>query len=305
VPLGQIEEVLRSGRSPQGKTVAIAEYLDAHETAGLGDPVRLYVLAPFDDIRDAFDRLVDQAIEANRPHISDLDMQTELYQRYLAYGYVYKVAEDLVRKGLPEDWKPDDASVAEPERDEAEPKLIPLWAYFSGKSNSAPVLYEKAKVVTYLIDMSWRDALILAGPIRSSCVRWEEEQARSIISETAALLIRIVDEIAFSAMGAEWSDEFMEALIEFVGQDLQGRGIQPATFAELLNERLTEYAGYPKWVAGKGEAAKGTLFWEFGKKVAAVLGIGKSALFQVILTNGLIESLAEWRLPELLRGSAG
>jgi hypothetical protein len=118
-------------------------------------------------------------------------------------------------------------------------------------------------------------------------------------------LIRVVDEVAFRELGAELSDEFMEALVDFVRRDLKGKGIQPAAFAELLKERLSEYAGYPKWVFGKGESAKGTLFWEFGKKVAVVLGIGNSALFQVILTNVLMESLSDWRLPELLRGAEG
>ncbi len=41
VPLGQIEDVLRSSSSSQEKTVAIVECLDAHENIGLGDPVRL------------------------------------------------------------------------------------------------------------------------------------------------------------------------------------------------------------------------------------------------------------------------
>ncbi|MGO9123580.1 MAG: hypothetical protein ACLP6G_01695 [Terriglobales bacterium] len=306
MPLGQVEEILRSGTTPREMTAAIAEYLDTHSTVGLGDPVRLYVLAPFDDVRDAFDCLVEQAVEANRLYISDLEMQTELYQRYVAYGYVYKVAEDLVRRGLPEDWKPNDADVAEPDGDEAKPKLIPLWAYFYGKHNSAPVLYEKAKVITSLIDTVWTDELILATPIRAqdrnSWVRLDEAQVRGIIAETAALFIRIVDEIAFSALSDESSIELTEALIEFVGRDLQGRGVQPAAFAELLKERLTEYAGYPKWVFGKGESAKGTLFWEFGKKVASVLGIGKSTVFQMILANVLLRSLADWRLAELLRG---
>jgi hypothetical protein len=259
-------------------------------------------------MRDAFDCLVEQAIEANRRYISDLEMQAELYKRYIAYGYVYKVSEDLVRKGLPADWKPDDAGVAGPERDGCGAQVEPLWVYFCGKPNSQPVLYEKAKVLTSLIEMVWSTALILAAPLRDhekgSCIRLEQEQARSIISETAALLIRVVDEVAFSALGPESSDEFMEAPVEFVGLDLQGRGVQRATFAQLLEERLTEYAGYRKWVPGRGENTKGTLFWEFGKKVADIVGVGNDPVFNVLLTNVLMRSLAEWRTAELLRGVA-
>jgi hypothetical protein len=200
---------------------------------------------------------------------------------------------------------PDEASVPKPHREEAKPKSISVWAYFGGKHNSPTVLYEKARVVASMIDMEWSGVLILSVPARShdknSWKRLEEEQGRTIISETAALFIRIVDETAFSALGAKSSDEFMEALIEFVARDLQARGIEPVIFAELLRERLVEYAGYSKWVPKTGESAKGTLFWEFGKKVSAVLDIGKSATFQLILANVLLQSLTRWRLHELLR----
>lgn len=215
VPLGLIESILRSSNPPQEKTVAIAEYLDSHETAGLGDPVRLYVLAGFDDICKAFDDLSQMAIDANRQYIADVEMQSELYRRFMAYGYVYRVAEELVLQGLPVDWKSDDAGVAT-EQGEADSEPIPLWAYFRGKDNTAPVLFEKAKVVARLIDSVWSDGLVLSAPIRARDVsptgRLEEDQARRVIAENAVLFLRIVDEVAFSAMGADLSDEFIDAL---------------------------------------------------------------------------------------------
>jgi hypothetical protein len=307
VPLGQIEDVLRSSKSPREKTVAIAECLDTHETIGLGDPVRLYVLAAFDDISRALDDFSQMAIEANRLYMGDVEIQSELYRRYVAYGYVYGIAEELVLQGLPVDWKSDDAIVATPERGEADSEPIPLWAYFHGKSNTAPVLFEKAKVVTHLIDTVWSDGLILSAPIRAqdanSLGRFEEDQARRVIAENAALFLRIVDEIAFSALGADLAEEFSEALADFVRRDVQGRGVQPESFAQCLNERLAEYADYSKWVPTKGESAKGTLFWEFAKKVADIVGIGRSALFNLLLTSSILETLTMWRLSELLKGA--
>lgn len=309
VPLGHIEDALRSGSSPQEKTVAIAEYIDAHETIGLSDTVRLYVLAPFGDVHSAFDDLLEIALEANRAFIDDnVEMQSELYSRYMAYGYAYRVAEELVAGDLPADWKPSQSntSAEEPGGPETRSEPIPPWAYFHGKSNTASVLCEKAKVVAHLIDTTWNDALVLSAPIRAECTgpraRLEEEQARRIMAENAALFLRIVDEVSFSALGAELSDKFIETLAEFVALELQGRGLKAENFAGVLKERLAEYAGYLKWVPGRGESAKGTLLWEFAKKVADILCIGKSALFSLLLSNVLLESLTEWRLPELLRG---
>ena len=309
IPLGQIESILCSSMPPQEKTAAVAEYLDSHETVGLGDPVRLYVLASFDEIRGAFDDLSQLAIDANRPYIGDLEMQSELYCRYIAYGYVYRIAEELVLQGLPADWKSDDASLAAPEPvgDGSEP--TPLWIYFQGKPNTAPVLFEKAKIITRLIDTIWSDGLILSAPIRgrdvNSVGRLEEDQARKVISENAALFLRIVDEIAFLALGADLSDEFMDALIAFVERDVTGRGVQPELFAKCLKERRTEYADYSRWVPTKNESGKGTLLWEFAKKIADIVGIGGNAIFNSLLTYSLVEMLATWRLRELLQGADG
>jgi len=307
VPLGHIEDVLRSDSSSPEKTVAIAEYLDTHRTVGLGDPVRLYVLAPFDEVRTAFVDLTEMAVEANRPfRDNDAEVQSDLYSRYMAYGYVYRIAEEVVEGGFPDDWKRTERSTEEREQVETNSQPTPLWDYFYGKNNTGPTLYEKAKVLTHLIHTTWDQALVLSAPIRAEGTgpppRLEEEQARRIMAENAALFLRIVDEISFSALGAELSDEFIETLTEFVVLDLQGRGLRRESFTGILEERLAEYAGYLKWVPGKGESARGTLFWEFANKVADILGVGKSALFNMLLANLLLESLTEWRLPDLLRG---
>jgi hypothetical protein len=306
VPLGPIESVLRSSKSAQEKTTEIAEYLDNHEAVGLGDPVRLYVLASFDEICRAFDDLSRIAIDANRQYISDPDMQSELYRRFMAYGYVYRVAEELVLHGLPANWESDDTGPATSEHGEACSEMTPLWAYFHGKDNTAPVLFEKAKVVASLIDSVWSDGLVLSAPIRtqdiSSKGRLEDDQARRVIAENAALFLRIVDEIAFTAMGADLSDGFIDALMEFVAKDALGRGVDPETFARCLDERLAEYAGYRKWLPAKGESARGTLFWEFGKRIADIIGIGRDAVFNLLLTHTIMNTLAMWQLHELLKG---
>ena len=81
---------------------------------------------------------------------------------------------------------------------------------------------------------------------------------------------------------------------------LEEKGIDPTCFLELLNKRYEEYAHYQKWLPKKGEGSKGTLFWEFGKKVATILCVGQSIIFQTALTNSLLECFACWQLNKLL-----
>ena len=149
--------------------------------------------------------------------------------------------------------------------------------------------------------MVWDAGLVLAAS-NDAQIRLTEDHARCVFSETAILFIRVLDEIAFGALGAELSEEFMDSFIESIGRALEGRGMQPESFDELLSQRIAEYSGYAKWIPAKGESSRGTLFWEFGKKVADIRGIGESAVFNLYLTNMLMGSLVEWRLAELLRG---
>jgi hypothetical protein len=304
VPLGRIDELLRSSLSSQEKTVAIAEFLDTHEMIGLGDPARLYVVAQFSVVRQVFDDFVAHAIELNGPLGGDVGVQTELYHRHLAYGYVYKVAEELVSGGLPGGWKAADEIIAEPTNNEVPPPdPVPLWSYFRGRGNSAPVLFEKARVVTSLVEMVWNSGLILAASADDQ-IRLTEDHARCVFSETAILFIRVLDETAFGALDAELSEEFMDDFAESVGRTLEGKGVQPERFAEVLSDRIEEYSGYARWIPAKGESSRGTLFWEFATKVCEVLGMAKSATFNLLLTNVLMKSLAEWQLAELLRDAA-
>jgi tetrahydromethanopterin S-methyltransferase subunit G len=304
VPLGKVDEILHSSLSPQEKTALIANYLDEHETIGLGDPARFYVFAPFNVVRQILADFVAEAINLNGPFRSELDFQTELYSRHLAYGYVHRVAEELVSGGLPVDWKATEGTAEKLAKDEMRPPdSIPPWAEFCGKGNSRFILYEKANVVTSLVEMVWDSGLILAATTDDQ-IRLTEEHARCVFSETAILFIRVLDEIAFGALGAAVSEEFMEAFVECVGQALEGRGVHPERFAEVLSPRIAEYSRYTKWIPAKRESSRGTLFWEFGKKVADDFGIVKSAVFNLLLTNVLMGSLVEWRLVELLRGVA-
>jgi hypothetical protein len=86
---------------------------------------------------------------------------------------------------------------------------------------------------------------------------------------------------------------------------LRDKGIEPRSFQELLGKRYEEYAHYQKWLPEKGEGSKGTLFWEFAKKVATILCVGQSIIFQTFLTKLLLGKIVGWNLDKLLPEQEG
>ena len=98
VAVGGVEEMLRSDKASRKRTEVIANFLDDHDSVGLGEPVRPYVIAPFDELRDAFQQFVAGVMSTNSIPPDELDSQTEICARLIAYGYVYRVAEELVRQ---------------------------------------------------------------------------------------------------------------------------------------------------------------------------------------------------------------
>ncbi len=66
-----------------------------------------------------------------------------------------------------------------------------------------------------------------------------------------------------------------------------------------LPNTATIERGYPK----ETRALAGTLFWEYAKKVVDILGVGKDAVFNTLLTSLLMRSLVRWNVPELLQGN--
>lgn len=298
VPLGQVDEIMRSDRPSTEKIEAIAQHLDTHDAVGLGNPVKLYTLSPFGELVRAFDELVEAAMKSNPMPSDELDSQFEVYARLIAYGYVYKVAEDLVGEGIP-------GSGGEPE----ENKGSQGWASFHGKPNTKEVLREKARLVARLIEMDWDKGLVIAAIMKGNSdvpeVRLGEEEARCVLVETAALLIRIVDEIAFGTLAPETREVFMDELEISVGRALESKGVELTEFARVFTERMSEYSRYRKWVAGENEAAKDTLFWEYSKKIGAIVNIEEHLFFTVGLTNFLLRSLERWELKEILTSKIG
>lgn len=94
-----VSEILKQGTQPQEKIITIAEYLDSHGHVGLGEPIRPYLLAPMEKIAEVFDAIVRAFLSGIGIDEDDYDLQFELKARAIAFGYVYRVAEELVTYG--------------------------------------------------------------------------------------------------------------------------------------------------------------------------------------------------------------
>ena len=177
-----------------------------------------------------------------------------------------------------------------------------ILEYFRGKTNTKDVLEEKAKIVAHFIIHNCDSGLVVATALKDTTpeIRLGEEEARQAGTETAALLLTLVDRLAVEFLGSNNRDVFMNALEAGVADALQDKGVEPGAFQELVYKRYEEYSHYRKWVPKGDEGAKGTLFWEFGMKVATILCVGQSIIFQALLTNLLMEKIVRWKINELL-----
>ena len=184
---------------------------------------------------------------------------------------------------------------------------IEVWPEYLGKPNSQPILREKANIVSRLIEIA-----IDVGMIAKSFVEETGSASRptpDLIgslraeAETAALLILIIDEMASRCLSYRDKAYFMAQLGAFVGQVIEQRGLlEAAAFEKLSESRRVEYATYKQWIAGEGQTAKGTVLWEYAKKVALTLGVGENALFKMTLSILLAKQIRRWNVVELLRG---
>jgi hypothetical protein len=103
------------------------------------------------------------------------------------------------------------------------------------------------------------------------------EDYGTIILEFQYLFIHVIDRAACMLLPEEECDIFMEALrlsivSANIGKSLKGMDEKSKKDAEsheinLLNLRNTEYAAYKKLSPDDNEGTKGTLLWEFGKKI--------------------------------------
>jgi hypothetical protein len=178
------------------------------------------------------------------------------------------------------------------------------WETFRGKQNTDEVLGEKAIALVTLISSSLNVGLSFISGISDThpeiCLG--EDETLKVMTETAALWLRVVEEYTVAHLSAASRDEFMDAVVAGVCRTIAEKCREPEPFTRLLLERYDVYGTYRKWLPGDGEGAKGTLLWEFAKQVSNIVGMKKDALFNVLLTKLVLEHLTRCNLRELLKG---
>jgi hypothetical protein len=178
----------------------------------------------------------------------------------------------------------------------------PLWTRYSGRPNTTELIREKAQVVAKLISMLLDTGESLAPKMLIPPPEFGAREKILAKAEIAAYCLYIVDNFAFKLLSPSERDELMSTLEEHTIENLGEMGMNRSEFVSLVQARYAEYSTYKKWVAKPDESSKGTLTWEFAKKVAAILGLGKHALFNVALSTLIGEHLKRIDLPTLLKG---
>ena len=189
-----------------------------------------------------------------------------------------------------------------------DPNECMKWEFFRGKQNTDTVLGEKAIALVALISSSLNFSIPFISELGDMWpqIRLGEDETLKVMTENAALWLRVFDEDTFNLLPAASRDHFMDAVVAgvrwTVAERCREKCREPGPFAQLLQERYEAYTTYLKWLPGDGEGAKDTLLWEFAKQVSNIVGIGGNALFMVPLTNLVLAHLIQCNIPGLLRG---
>lgn len=118
--------------------------------------------------------------------------------------------------------------------------------------------------------------------------------------EELMFYLHMIDRTAFVESTFERRRSFMDDLVgataavlwsNFAGDS--GRQEFAAFFASLYNARQKEYATYEPPRGEKDGSQKGTILWEYGKRMSALITPNKSAMRTVILGNLAMQYLSE------------
>ncbi len=216
--------------------------------------------------------------------------------------------------------------------EERNPEAGKLWNRFKGMVNTDEVLIEKAKALApLLVDLISEYTKSLFEELKKEKERKiDDEKIGEVFFEMALFNRHYVDRIAFQYLGAEKRNVFMDALVIGFGDDLLGHNeigidgkcmmhrshylphdllghnessIDVAQFrysiTETYRERQQEYAKYKRSVPEKNVSAKDTLFWEFGKKTAGILGLEMDAFVIMRIYMQTFTKYKFLELPEL------
>lgn len=98
-PDGQVKEILESTLTDLEKVETIANYFDKHDKIGIGEIAKSYCLLPFEEIANYFsvniEDYINSILKQTKMDGEEQELFYELCFRNAAFGYVYKIAEEL------------------------------------------------------------------------------------------------------------------------------------------------------------------------------------------------------------------
>lgn len=176
-----------------------------------------------------------------------------------------------------------------------------LWQQFRGKGNSKDILIEKAKALAPIIIIlsvdTTEQTLQTLKELKKTKILNEKytnvnDKFEEVTFEILLLHLHFIDRIAFQHLGLEPRNTFMDAVLREIRKQLSdlyeiGKdSIDLNTRYHLIylrkmiyclydayNDRQIEYSKYKKVFARENDKGmKDTLSWEFGKKIAKILG---------------------------------
>jgi hypothetical protein len=151
------------------------------------------------------------------------------------------------------------------------------------------------------------DAKRILEELKKDKERKVDNKFGEVVFEMLLFYLHFIDRIAFQHLGVEPRNTFIDALFIEIRERLSRiheSGIDAmqfrSGFGNAYNARQAEYGKYKKMFAEKDEGTKDTLFWEFGKKIAGILG-NEMDIVVIMYVQAIVYSLTALQLPELFQ----
>lgn len=185
-----------------------------------------------------------------------------------------------------------------------------LWQKFESKKNTEDVLIEKAKALAPIIILSISEDLkLLSKTLKKNMDILYGNKFNEIIYEMTLFYLHLVDRVAFQYLNVNQRNIFADTLFINIREILSGAYESETTqtqfrslFSKVYDERQNEYAQYKKLFAENNEGTNGTLYWEFGKKIAGILDLEtKEKLLAIFQIQWIQNSISVLQLPVLFK----
>ena len=176
---------------------------------------------------------------------------------------------------------------------------IEQWDHFRGRPNTEAVLREKAQIVAELVKISADIPFDIAREVEAATPLRIEQRHRSRL-EGIAFGLRIADELAKRNLPPEQVDFLLTKAEHRLSSEFCNDLLLPQQFANFLNEKYEDYGSYKRW--SENDPGTGvTLFWEYARRQAHMIGVGKSAIYNTLMTTMLLRTIVRWGLDNLLK----